>query len=122
MSNTDRAAYLDRMSILNFLGKQASEAETALQQLENEYSKLLADWELEEKVLSHLASIPTEGDENIYVRYMQALINCNKRFPTELRQLGKSIKRSKKQLDALKDRIGRIRKIQVQEFENLGLL
>ena len=100
---------LDTAKIIDNLTVDAGGLELAVKTLKSEQDKLLADWELEEKVLGHLASLPQKGDVNIYIRYMQASINCGKRFPKEVRQLGKSIDRLATRLEQVKKRLERIR-------------
>ena len=102
-------AKLNIDGIVNTLCVMAQDIDDSVQTLKREQAKLQADWDLETKVMSHLASIPQDGDENIYVRFMQSVINCNKRYPQEVRQLGRAIDRMSERFEQIKARIERIR-------------
>ena len=73
---------------LHRLLREIIKLEDKIEQAKNELRDLKANWDLEERVLSHLLSLGREAcsDENIFRRYMQSSIACNKRYPKETKE------------------------------------
>ena len=92
-----------------FLRGRLAVIETAINDVRHDIRSLAGAWSLELRILDHLCGLE-EHDTNIYCRTMQAMINCRKRFPSEIRALTLSLQRLQREraekMGALKRRLG----------------
>ena len=88
-----------KLEYLSGLDARADFLVNELRQLDERRRELLAAWELELRLVDHLANVQPH-DENVYIRFMQGRINCNKRFPQQLKELDRtSLRLSEKMID-----------------------